>query len=461
MFNVDTILNICNGKLIYGCKDITCDTFSNDTRTINKNDTYIAIKGKKYDGNLFYKEALERGASACILSSDNIDIKYLKRFDNIAIILVSDTLKALYKLASYKRLQYDIPVIAVTGSCGKTSTKDMIAHVLSKKYNVLKNEGNLNNNIGLSLTILKLKDHDILVLEMGMNHLGEISLLSNIARPNIAVITNIGTAHIGILGSKENILKAKLEILEGLSKDGVLLINGDDEMLSSWNSKKTTNKYNVLTYGLSKNCCYYATDIKLEENKSTYLINDDVLSTTSVGGINYVLNSLCSYAIGELCNVENNKILEAIKEFKSGTSRMNLIIKNNITVIDDSYNANYEAMKSSLEYLKLTNGKRKIAVLGDMLEFGDFSTYYHEKLGEFVKDINIDILIVVGNYSKLIAKSAINSGMDKSNVYIMKDNDTAIKLINSIKKDKDVILVKASNGMNFKEIVESITGEEE
>lgn len=461
MFNIDTILNICNGKLIYGSKDITCDNFSNDTRTINKNDTYIAIKGKKYDGNLFYKEALKRGAKVCILSSCAIDIKYLKKFKGIAIILVSDTLKALYALATYKRSQYDIPVIAVTGSCGKTSTKDMIADVLSKKYNVLKNEGNLNNNIGLSLTILKLKDHDILVLEMGMNHLGEISLLSNIARPNIAVITNIGTAHIGILGSKENILKAKLEILDGLSKDGMLVINGDDEMLSSWNNNLNKNKYNVLTYGLSKTNDYYASNIKLEENKSTYLINDDILSTTSVGGINYVLNGLCSCAIGELCNVENNKILEAIKEFKSSNSRMNLIINDNITVIDDSYNANYEAMKSSLEYLKITNGKRKIAVLGDMLEFGEFSSYYHEKLGEFVKDINIDILIVVGNYSKLIAASAITSGMDKSNVYIMDNNDAAIKLINSIKKDKDVILVKASNGMNFKEIVKSITEEEE
>ena len=227
---VKDILNITNGKLIIGNEKLECENFSKDTRTIQKGDIYIGIKGEKFDGSEFWKQALDDGADAVIIENVKISQEEMEKYSNKTIIKVQDTLKALYEIAKYKRSLYDIPVIAITGSVGKTSTKDLIASVVSTKYKTLKTEGNNNNNIGLPLTILKLKDHEALVIEMGMNHFGEISLLTDIAKPTLAVITNIGTSHIGNLGSRENILKAKLEILEGMEIPKII-INNDNDLL--------------------------------------------------------------------------------------------------------------------------------------------------------------------------------------------------------------------------------------
>ena len=235
MIYVKDLIEVCNGKLLCGDINLPLNNFSKDTRLINKDDVYIGIKGESFDGNKFYKDALDKGASVCILDNiDEVDDKYKDK----TIVKVEDTIKAIGLLAKYKRSLYNIPVVAVTGSVGKTSTKDMIAAVLSTEYKVLKTEANYNNHIGLPLTILKLTDEDILVVEMGMNHFGEISLLTNIAKPTGCVITNIGTSHIGNLGSRENILKAKLEILEGLDKNGFVLINNDNDLLHEWAKKE-------------------------------------------------------------------------------------------------------------------------------------------------------------------------------------------------------------------------------
>ena len=213
---IKDILNITNGKLITGNDNLVCENFSKDTRAINNGDIYIGIKGEKFDGNLFWKDALKNGAKAVIIQDVNFEKEDLNCFKEKTIIQVKNTLEALYKIANYKRKLYNIPVIAITGSVGKTSTKDIIGSVMQQKYNTLKTEGNNNNNIGMPFTILKLKNEEALVLEMGMNHFKEIELLSKIAEPTLAVITNIGTSHIGNLGSRENILKAKLEILYGI-----------------------------------------------------------------------------------------------------------------------------------------------------------------------------------------------------------------------------------------------------
>ena len=207
---IKDIIKLTKGELIIGNEELVCNNFSKDTRTIEKGDIYIGIKGEKFDGSQFWKQALDNGASAVIVENIEITSEEKEKYSNKTIIKVEDTLESLYEIAKYKRSLYDIPVVAITGSVGKTSTKDIIASVVSKKYKTLKTEGNNNNNIGLPLTILKLKDHEALVIEMGMNHFGEISLLTQIAKPTLAVITNIGTSHIGNLGSRENILKAKL-----------------------------------------------------------------------------------------------------------------------------------------------------------------------------------------------------------------------------------------------------------
>ena len=231
---VKDILECTDGKLITGNENIVCKEFSKDTRTIKEGDIYIGIKGENFDGNVFWKKALDNGAMGVIVQGIKFDKQDIETYQDKVIIQVEDTLQALYKLASYKREIYNVPVVAITGSVGKTSTKDLVANVVAQKYKICKTIGNNNNNIGMPFTILNApNDIEVFVLEMGMNHFGEIHLLSEIAKPNICIITNIGTSHIGNLGSRENILKAKLEILDG-AKNPYMVINNDNDLLHKW-----------------------------------------------------------------------------------------------------------------------------------------------------------------------------------------------------------------------------------
>ena len=445
---VKDILKITNGKLICGDENIEVNDFSKDTREIKDGDTYIAIKGERFDGNDFCQNAVDSGAKACIVSKD------IGAINGATIIKVEDTLKALQDIARYKRMQYDIPVVAVTGSVGKTSTKDLIASVVSEEYKTLKTKGNYNNEIGLPLTVLSLKDEEAMVVEMGMNHFGEIRKLTNIAKPTVAVITNIGTAHIGNLGSRENILKAKLEILEGLQGNTVI-INNDNDLLHKW-ALENKDKYNIITYGISNESLYMAKNIKSYEDKSEFIvcskteINDENICVP-VGGEHFVLNSLCAIAVGEYLKVPTEKIIKGIANLELTKKRMEILkSKSGATVINDTYNANYDSMKAAITYLKEIENKRKIAILGDMLELGDYSKELHEKVGKEV-DSNIDILITIGKEAKYIAKES------KAKQIIECDNiEEAIEKIKEIETKDDAILLKASNGMKLFEIANAL-----
>ena len=334
---------------------------------------------------------------------------------------------------------------------GKTSTKDVIANVLSQQFNVLKTEGNLNNHIGLPLTLLKLKNHTAVVVEMGMNHFGEISLLTNIAKPTMCIITNIGTAHIGNLGSRENILKAKLEILEGLEENGAVIVNNDNDLLHEW-SIQNKKEYNIYTYGIENKSNYIATDIK-EEETTKYSINN-MEAENLVAGKHFIYNALSAYAVGDILGIDKNKIIQGIKNFKLSSKRMDILtIKKNIKVINDSYNASFDSMKAALETIKKEN-RRKIAVLGNMLELGEFSEELHTNLGDEVLKNNIDILITVGEYAKHIAKRAKSLGMD--NILMFDNIENASRYLKEIMKEGDIILLKASNSMNFSKILDYI-----
>lgn len=456
---VEDILRECNGKLICGDKNIICEAYSIDTRTIEQGDIYLGIKGERFNGSKFYKEALEKGAKGCILQDIEISKKELENYTNKFIVVVDSVVKALQEIAEYKRSLYNIPVIGVTGSVGKTSTKDIIASVLSQKFKVLKTEGNYNNEIGLPLTVLKLKDHEAMVLEMGMSAFGEISLLTSIAKPTTAVITIIGSSHIGELGSRENILKAKLEILEGLDEDGNLIINNDNDLLHKWNQDNTDNHKHI-TYGIENKSMLMATDIVLKEQSSEYKIKyDDNIYTVKVpvGGKHFIYNSLAGICIGIKYGIEMKKIIKGISEFTLTKRRMEIIKNSNgTTIINDSYNASYESTKAALEYVGSTKNYPKIAVLGDILELGNFSKQMHENVGKEVVKNNIDILITVGEEAINIAEKAIELGMNKNNVYKYLANDIAIHKIKELESKNCIVLVKASNGMHFDEIVDAL-----
>lgn len=445
MLYVKDIINNFNGKLLYGNIDLELDNFSHDTRTINNGDIYVGIKGESFDGNNFYEDAFDKGAKACIL--DNIDINNIKdKYKDKTIILVEDSLKCIQDLARLKRSKYSIPVIGVTGSVGKTSSKDMIYSVLSTKYKVLKTEGNNNNHIGLPFTILRLKDEEIMVIEMGMNNPKEISVLTNIAKPTIAVITNIGTAHIGNLGSRENIMKAKLEIIEGLN--GPLIINNDNDILhNNINYIKSLNK--VITIGINNDSDYMANNIS--KDLTTFEIEQNTIKC-NIGNTAFIYNSLMAYTIGKLCNVDIQDIKKGIEDFKLTSNRLEYkYLDNNITLIDDTYNASLDSIKSSLEILVNKKNKRKLAVIGDVLELGTFSEDIHKEIGEVLLKSNLDYIITIGKETQYTDKYLKDNGY--TNTKHFNNEKDSYDFIKNILESDDIVLLKGSHGMQLFNIV--------
>ena len=454
---VEDIINVTKGKLILGNNKYECINFSKDTRTIEKDDIYIGIKGESFDGNLFWKQALDKGAKGVIVQNLEITKEEKEKYKDKIIIEVEDTLKSLYEIAKFKRSLYDIPIIAITGSVGKTSTKDIISSVVSQKYETLKTEGNLNNNIGVPFTILKLRNHEAAVIEMGMNHLREIALLSSIAKPTLSVITNIGTSHIGILGSRENILKAKLEILEGMDETKII-INNDNDLLHKW-QKENEEQVEIHTYGIQNESQINAEEIKMNENGSSFVVKingKELEIEVPIGGEHFVYNALCATKVGEILGLTNKEIKEGIQSFKLTQKRMDIKkLEQGAVLINDSYNASYESMKASIKYLADYSGKRKIAVLGDMFELGEYSKELHKKVGEEVVKNNIDILICAGKDSKYITE-CVEENAKKIETHFLQNNEEILKKLKEILKQGDVVLVKASNGMKFFEICQKL-----
>lgn len=446
---VKDVVRLCNGKVLYGNEAIELSDFCIDTRKLVNGDTYVGIVGENSDGNDYYKDAYNKGASVLILSKAPKEKLY-----NITVILVNDTLKCLQELASYKRSLYDIPVIAVTGSVGKTSTKDIIYSVVAKKYRTHRTIGNYNNHLGVPLTILGLKDEEALVVEMGMNHFGELSLLSKIAKPTISVITNIGTAHIGNLGSREGIRKAKLEILDGMVGK-TLIINSDDDMLVQVLDELNLN-YDVKCVSINGNGTYRAVNLVSDVFSSKFDIDNNIKDViVNVGGNAYVYNSLVAYAVGKCLDIDDNDIREGIIDFKLSSSRLEKkVTKRGTILIDDTYNANYDSMKSSVSLLGKVKDKRRIAILGDMLELGDYTNEMHINMGDVVVDNEIDILITIGEYSKLMGKKAIELGMDKNNVYSFDNEKDSYSFLEDFLDSNDVVLLKASHGLHLVGIVD-------
>lgn len=456
---VKEIIEVTKGKLIIGDLEAECGNFCRDTRIIKPGDTYIGIKGENFDGNTLWKEAFENEAATVILQGINFENENLEQCVDKNIILVEDTIKAISDIAKYKRNLYgrDFPVVGVTGSVGKTSTKDIIANVVSQKYETLKTQGNNNNSIGLPFTIFNLKNHQAAVIEMGMNHLGEISELTKIAKPTISVITNVGTSHIGNLGSRENILKAKLEILDGMEKK-ILVINNDNDLLHDLYLKN--KDIEIHTFGIENQSNVMAENIILNENNSEFICDLEGKKfkvKVPVGGIHFVYNALCAATVGNLLGLSIEQIKRGIETFELTKKRMDITeLENGVTIINDSYNASFESMQASLKYLNGFKGHQKIAVLGDMFELGKFSKELHKKVGKEVVKNNIDILICCGENAKYIVEAAKKEGMNQNHIYYLESKNEIEKLIKEIWKNGDAILFKASNGMKFFEVAEKL-----
>ena len=423
---------------------------STDTRNISKGCVFIALRGKNFDGHDYAKKATELGAVAVITD---------KPIEGVKCIIVDNTRKALIDIASYYRSRFTPILVGVTGSVGKTTTKEMIALVLSGRYLTLKTEGNLNNDIGLPQTILNLtSEHQAAVIEMGMSDFGEISVLSKTARPTMAVITNIGYSHIENLGSREGILKAKLEILHGTPIDSPLILNGDDDLLSKL--KDDINR-DIVFYGIENpNVDVRATNIVVNDGKTTFDISFWGKSI-SVGlncvGIHNVMNALAAFCVGIMAEIEPEEIIKSLAQFVPLALRQSVVKKGEQTIIIDCYNASHDSMRASLAVLSelspMKDGRR-IAVLGDMLELGTMSKELHEKVGRFVAESKTDMLVCYGDNSRYIAEKAKELGILNSKFF--EDKKDVVSYLNKIVKTNDLILFKASRGMKLEEVIDKL-----
>ena len=449
---IEEVIKAVNGYINknFNTDNIFIQNVSTDTRNIKKGDLFIPIKGENFDGHNFINVAFEKGAIACI-SEKKIET-------NNIIINVEDTKKALKDLAIYYRNLFNIPVIALTGSAGKTTTKDMLASCLSTRYKTLKTQGNFNNEIGVPLTVFNIEeDTEMAVLEMGMNHFNEIRELSKIAKPDIALITNIGVSHIENLGSREGILRAKYEIFDYLKPNGIKILNGDDDMLASL--KEENDNIKVHYYSIDKSLDAYATNIVENGIDGTNLTINYFEKSFNINlkipGKHIISNALAVTLICEKLGLTEDEIKTGLETFIPSKMRMDIIKTNNYTVINDTYNANPNSMKATIDVLSISKG-RKVAILGDMLELGDYSKNMHYEIGKYASEKNIDELIFIGKESYYMLEGAKENENNISNINYFKTQDEFIKNIDNLLQKGDIILVKASRGMKLENTVDEI-----
>ena len=410
---------------------------------------FVPISGENNDGHDFIEGAFLRGADACITHKD------IPPVSGKNIVRVKDTRVAFGDIARYYKEKYNLPTVAITGSVGKTTTKDMISAVLAMKYNTLKTQGNFNNDIGLPITVFRLeKKHEMAVLEMGMSHMGEINYLASIARPDVAVITNIGMSHIENLGSQENIFQSKMQACDYFDENNLLVVNGDDEFL-----KKAKGNFRIITYGIeNKDCDLVAENIKNRGIEGTrFNVNvegKDYEIYVRIPGVHNVYNALAAIAVGRHYGISMEEITDGIREFLLTNMRMEIKKYNGIVVIDDCYNASPDSIRAAVRVLGSVKASRKVAILGDVLEMGGFAEKALYEVGTGIE--NIDVLITVGNNAHFIAKGAEFAGL--KNIIRFDCVDEAIEFLPDFIEDGDNILVKASRGMHFERIVEKLKG---
>ena len=449
---IGELLHATGGRLLGEAPDLsqTLKYVDTDSRSIHEGALFVPLVGPRFDGHAFIEDALNDGAAGTFTARERE--RYLPgKF----YILVKNTQRALRDLARYYKQRFQIPYICVTGSVGKTTTKDMLAAVLGTKYKVLKTEGNFNNELGLPLTLLRLnKSHECAVLEMGMSSKGEIDYLSEIVEPDVAVITNIGDSHIEHLGSRENILSAKCEIFNYMKPDGLAVLNGDDPLLRTlegtlpmpicWCGKEPGNDYrawNIRGDGESHTHC------TIQKNEETpYDLEIPAL------GDHMVYPVLMAAAVGAHFGISEEDVKRGVSDFSPTKMRMNILHRgDNITILDDAYNANPQSMRAAVEVLAQTKGSYKIAVLGDMFELGPLAPMLHRGVGEYLGKKGIDCLVAIGEMAGELCEAAKASGVP--NAQHFDTQEEAFPLLEGLLQEGCTVLVKASRGMAFERIV--------
>ncbi len=469
MFSVKEILAATNGKLVAGSFDIKLKGISIDSRSIKPGELFIAIKGENFDGHNFIEEAVRKKAQAVLFQNSlpdkivlSIKRMRLKNSKNpLVFIAVSDTIKALGDISRYHRRKFNIPVIAVTGSNGKTTTKEMIAHLLSSKFRVLKNEGTQNNQIGLPLTLLRLNSQfDIAVLELGTNHFGEIEYLSNIADSDIAVFTNIGPSHLEFFGDMEGVLKEKRRLLENLRTPSICLLNADDNVLfdNIISVEKSQKNKIIFTFGLNRSSDFQAQKIVFRKNLVEFSLNKEKFTLNTLARYN-VYNGLAAILSARIFGLSYDILKSRLKSFEFLSGRLKrLCLRDNIEIIDDSYNSNPLSTAEALDVLqRCPIGKRKIFVMGDMLELGQDSRFFHAQIGEAVAGSSINVFFTLGEFSKLAARVAKDKGQSNKIIYSFDSKEKLNETLLSLIKPRDSILIKGSRAMKIEDIVNSLS----
>lgn len=452
------LLEAVNGHLLgeFDDLDVTVTKVERDSRAITPGCLFLPLEGERFDGHAYIEQALEAGAAGCLTQRERE--RYLPgKF----YIKVGSTHKALKDLALWYKARYNVPVVGVTGSVGKTTTRDMIAAVLGEKYRVLKTEGNYNNDIGLPLTVLRLgKEHQIAVLEMGMNHVGEMDYLSSIAQPDVVVITNIGEAHIENLGSREGIFQAKCEIFNHCKPDAFTVLSGDDDYLPTLRGQGRP----TALCGRGEGLDYRAEDLTLDEKSRV-----TCRLTTPRGGFqvtiptpgeHMIYPALMAAAVAEHFGLSQEQIADGIQNFTPTKMRMNILDRQgDITILDDGYNASPQSMRSAINVLDGYSGTRKIAVLGDMFELGAMAQVLHAGVGEYLARSGVDSLIAIGELAQNIYEAALSGVPD---CVWCAEKEEALPALAQRLCPGATVLVKASRGMAFETITEylkSITKE--
>ncbi len=446
------LAEVVGGRLLAGSPDQVLTGVVTDSRKVTPGCLFIPLKGEQVDGHRFIRQALLNGAAIAL--TEHADVEG----EGGGLILVSSTLNALHDMARHHLSKTGVKVVGVTGSVGKTTTKDMIAAVLSQRYRVLKSEGNLNTEVGLPLTIFNIEaDHQVAVLEMGMRGPGEIAELCRIARPDVAVLTNISEVHLELLGSIENIALAKAEILEALSDQGVAVINADDKWVMKMSAKAPGK---VITYGITHQAGAMAYEIEamgLEGSRFSVDLDGERAGRAylPVPGEHNVLNALAAVSVGRFFDMSFAEIKEGLASFTPSAQRLNVInLPDGSILINDSYNAGPKSVAATLGVLRDVRGDRPaIAVLGDMLELGEAAEQAHLRVGALVYSTGVDRLITRGPLARRIAKGAVDAGMAPERIRVAIGNHDALQALLDWLKPGSAVLVKGSRGMAMEEIV--------